>query len=170
MRRKKEIPVEEKSYAALFFILSALLGFVTLWGFWNEAITRRPWKAIQQRFYQYEYEKTKIALEAAKQELPQIEAPKPLDVKRLSKLEQNINDATIRLDEALQERKFLQSEADAINYKYQYALHHAKAKHETEEEDKSDPAVDKWKKRLDEFDRQIEGKLTRCRLSGTYAG
>ena len=102
----------------------------------------------------------KLHLKQLNRKLPQIEAPKPLDAKRLSKLEQNINDATIRLDEALQERKFLQSEADAINYKYQYALHHAKAKHETEEEDKSDPAVDKWKKRLDEFDRQIEGKLT----------
>lgn len=158
MRSKKEIPVEEKSYSALFFILSALLGFVTLWGFWNEAITRRPWKAIQQRFYQYEYEKTKIALEGAQKELPEIETPEPLDAKRLSKLEQNINDATIKLDEALQERKFLQSEADAINYKYQFALHHSKAIHE--KGDKSDPEVDKWKSRLDEFDRQIEGKLT----------
>ena len=158
MRSKKEIPVEEKSYAALFFILSALLGFVTLWGFWNEAITRRPWKAIQQRFYQYEYEKTKIALEGAQKELPEIETPEPLDAKRLSKLEQNINDATIKLDEAIQERKFLQSEADAINYKYQFALHHSKAIHE--KGDKSDPEVDKWKSRLDDYDRQIEGKLT----------
>ncbi len=167
MRRKKEFPVEEKSYAALFFILSALLGFVTLWGFWNEAITRRPWKAIQQRFYQYEYEKTKIALEGAKQDLPEIETSKPLDSKRLNKLEQNISDATINLDEALQERKFLQSEADAINYKYQIALHHAKAKHETG--DKSDPEVDKWKKRLDEFDRQIEGKLTQDMVAAEQA-
>ncbi len=158
MRRKKEFPVEEKSYAALFFILSALLAFVTLWGFWNEAITRRPWKAIQQRFYQYEYEKTKIALEQSKHDLPEIEARKPLDSQRLSKLEKNISDATINLDEALQERKFLQSEADAINYKYQFALHHSNEKPGTG--DKRDSEVDKWKKRLDEFDRQIEGKLT----------
>ena len=69
MRSKKDIPVEEKSYAPLFFILSGLLGLVTIWGFWNETVTRRPWKAIQKNFYQYEYEKAKIELEKAKRDL-----------------------------------------------------------------------------------------------------
>lgn len=149
MRSNKEIRVEEKSYAALFFILSGLLGFVTLWGFYNETITRRPWKEIQRQFYEYEYHKTKIDLEKAQQDLPEIEAPQEIDPKQESSLKGAIAKLQIKLDEAVQERKFDQSESDAINYKYQHALHHG-------EKEKSE----KWKKRLDEFESRIEGELT----------
>ena len=149
MRSKKEIQVEEKSYAALFFILSGLLGFVTLWGFYNETITRRPWKEIQRQFYEYEYQKTKIELEKAKQDLPEIE-DQEIDAKQEDKLRDTIVKSQIKLDEALQERKFDQSEADAINYKYQHALHHEEGHEESE----------KWKKKLDEFEGRIEGEWT----------
>ena len=149
MRSKKEILVEEKSYAALFFILSGLLGFVTLWGFYNETITRRPWKEIQRQFYEYEYQKTKIDLEKAKQDLPEIGAPQEIDPKQEGALKGTIAGLQIKLDEALQDRKFDQSESDAINYKYQYALHHG-------EKEKSE----KWKKKLDELESRIEGELT----------
>ena len=149
MRSNKEIRVEDKSYAALFFILSGLLGFVTLWGFYNETITRRPWKEIQRQFYEYEYQKTKIELEKAKRDLPEIEAPQEIDPKQEKTLKDVIAALQIKLEEALQERKFDQSESDAINYKYQYALHHG----ENEE-------AEKWKKKLDEFESRIEGELT----------
>ena len=39
-------------------------------------------------------------------------------------LQDTIAALQIKLDDALQDRKFDQSESDAINYKYQYALHH----------------------------------------------
>ena len=157
MRNKKDIPVEEKSYAVLFFILSALLGLVTIWGFWSEAITRRPWKGIQQKFYQYEYEKTRIELERAKENLPEIAEPEALDRKKLNELENAVSDATVKREEALQERKFFQSESDAINYKYQHALHVAKGRKTSGD---SDPYVKKWKKKLDELESAIEGPLT----------
>lgn len=153
MRKKKDIPVEEKSYAALFFILCGLLGLVTIWGFWDETVTRRPWKKIQRNFYQYEYEQTKITLDRAKQDLPEIAEPEPLDEKRLSELTQAVSDAKIQFDEAVQERKFEQSQSDAINYKYQHALHEG-AEHGAEQ------AAEKWKKKLDEFDQRIGGELT----------
>ena len=162
MRNKKDIPVEEKSYAVLFFILSALLGLVTIWGFWSEAITRRPWKGIQQKFYQYEYEKTKIELERAKKNLPEITEPRALDRKKLSELENAVADVEVKREEALQERKFIQSESDAINYKYQHALHEAKAHHASGE---GDPTVEKWKKKLDELESAIEGPLTQAVIS-----
>ncbi|MYE89473.1 c-type cytochrome, partial [Candidatus Poribacteria bacterium] len=149
MRSNNEVRVEEKSYAALFFILSGLLGFVTLWGFYNETITRRPWKEIQRQFYEYEYQKTKIELEQAKQDLPEVEAPQEIDPKQEKTLKDTIWNLQIKLDEALQDRKFDQSESDAINYKYQYALHHG-------EKEKAE----KWKKKLDEFESRIEGALT----------
>ena len=122
MRSKKEIPAENKSYSVLFFILSGLLGLVTIWGFWDEMITRRPWKEIQQHFYQYEYEKTNAELENAKQNLPEKPTALQVDEKQLRNLEKEVNTKQVELDEALQERKFEQSKSDAINYKYQHCL------------------------------------------------
>ena len=156
MRNKKEIPAEHKSYSALFFILSGLLGLVTLWGFWSEMITRRPWKQIQQQFYQYEYEKTRADLEQATLALPEIPTPPALDSKELGRLTKEVRNAEVTLEEALQERKFRQSESDAINYKYQHSLHEAKGKH--------NETVDKWQKKLADFESQIEGELTEAVL------
>ena len=156
MRNKKEIPAENKSYSALFFILSGLLGLVTLWGFWSEMITRRPWKQIQQQFYQYEYEKTHAELENAKLALPELSTPQEPDAKALGGLTKAVGDAQVTLDEALQARKFRQSESDAINYKYQHSLHEAKGKH--------NETVDKWQKKLAELESRIEGELTEAVL------
>ncbi len=157
MRNKKEIPAENKSYSALFFLLSGLLGLVTLWGFWNEMITRRPWKQIQQQFYQYEYEKTDAELANAKLALPELSTPQEPDTKELGRLTKVVETAQVALDEALQERKFRQSESDAINYKYQHSLHEAKGKRNA--------TVDKSQKKLAELESQIEGELTEVVLA-----
>ena len=156
VRSKKEIPAESKSYSALFFILSGLLGLVTLWGFWSEMITRRPWKQIQQQFYQYEYEKTHAELETAKLVLPELPTLQEPDPKELGRLTKEVRDAQVTLEEALQERKFRQSESDAINYKYQHSLHEAKGKRNA--------TVDKWQQKLADFESQIEGELTEAVL------
>ncbi|MCY4402446.1 MAG: c-type cytochrome [Candidatus Poribacteria bacterium] len=152
MRSKKEIPAENKSYSALFFILSALLGLVTIWGFWDEMITRRPWKEIQQQFYQYEYDKTKAELEHAKQNPPEKPSAPQIDTKELGNLEKIVETKKVALDEAMQERKFEQSKSDAINYKYQHSLHEAHGTH--------NDTVEKWKEKLDEYEKRIEGELT----------
>ena len=157
MRSKKEIPAESKSYSALFFILSALLGLVTIWGFWDEMITRRPWKQVQQQFYQYEYEKTNAELTNAKLDLPDLSTPQELDPKELGRLTKNVGNAQVALDDALQERKFRQSESDAINYKYQHSLHEAKGKY--------NETVGKWQKKLADLESQIEGDLTEAVLA-----
>ena len=157
MRNKKEIPAENKSYSALFFILSGLLGLVTLWGFWSEMITRRPWKQIQQQFYQYEYEKTHAELENAKLALPELSTPQEPDAKELGELTKAVRDAHVTLEEALQARKFRQSESDAINYKYQHSLHEAKGRR--------NETVDKWQKKLAELESRIEGELTEAVLA-----
>ena len=157
MRSKKEIPAENKSYSALFFILSALLGLVTIWGFWSEMITRRPWKQIQQQFYQYEYDKTKAELTNAESDLPELPTPQELDPKALGRLTKEVENAQVALDEALQERKFRQSESDAINYKYQHSLHEAKGRH--------NETVDKWQKKLADYESRIEAELTEAVLA-----
>ncbi len=160
MRSKKEIPAESKSYSALFFILSGLLGLVTIWGFWSEMITRRPWKQVQQQFYQYEYEKTRAELENAKLALPELPTPQEPNAKELGRLTKEVRNAQVALDEALQERKFRQSESDAINYKYQHSLHEAKA----HSANSHDATVDKWQKKLADYESQIEGELTEAVL------
>ncbi len=153
MRNKKEIPAEKKSYSVLFFILSALLGLVTIWGFWSEMITRRPWKEIQQNFYTYEYEKTKSEYENAVQNLPPEKPSKPeIDEKELRELTKTKIEKQVKLDEAMQNRKFEQSKSDAINYKFQHSLHEAKGEY-TE-------TVQKYKKKLDEYEKRIESELT----------
>ena len=152
VRSKKEIPAESKSYSVLFFILSALLGLVTIWGFWSEMITRRPWKEIQQQFYQYEYEKTKAELEKAVKNPPEEPSKPELDKNELRKLEKDIEEKKVALDEAMQDRKFEQSKSDAINYKYQHSLHEAHGEYTD--------TVNKWKEKLDEFEQRIEGELT----------
>ncbi|MDE0315521.1 MAG: c-type cytochrome [Candidatus Poribacteria bacterium] len=157
MKSKKEIHAEKKSYSVLFFILSALLGLVTIWGFWDEMITRRPWKEIQQRFYQYEYEKTDAELTSAKKNLPEIPSKPEIDEKQLRDLEKEVNTKQVELDEAMQERKFEQSKSDAINYKYQHSLHEAQGEY-TE-------TVKKWKEKLDEYEKRIEGELTSAVLN-----
>ena len=148
MRSQKEIPAENKSYAALFFILSALLGLVTIWGFWSEMITRRPWKQIQQQFYQYEYDKTKAELANALSDLPELPTPQEPDVKELRRLTKEVENAQVALDEALQERKFRQSESDAINYKYQHSLHEAKGRY--------NETVSKWQKKLADYESRLK--------------
>lgn len=157
MKSKKEIHAEKKSYSVLFFILSALLGLVTIWGFWDEMITRRPWKEIQQRFYQYEYEKTNAELTNAKKNLPEIPSEPQFNEKQLRDLEKEVNTKQVELDEAMQERKFEQSKSDAINYKYQHSLHEAHGEY-TE-------TVKKWKEKLDEYEKRIEGELTSAVLN-----
>ena len=160
MRSKKEIPAESKSYSALFFILSGLLGLVTIWGFWSEMITRRPWKQVQQQFYQYEYEKTRAELENAKLALPELPTLQEPNAKELGRLTKEARNAQVALDEALQERKFRQSESDAINYKYQHSLHEANA----HSGNSHNATVDKWQKKLADYESQIEGVLTEAVL------
>ena len=152
MRSKKEIPAEQKSYSVLFFILSALLGLVTIWGFWSEMITRRPWKGIQQEYYSFEYEKTKIEYENAEKLLSD-KPPKPeIDEKELRDVLKTVTEKQVQLDEAMQARKFEQSKSDAINYKFQHSLHEAKGEYTD--------TVLKYKKTLDEYEKRIEGELT----------
>ena len=158
VQNKKEIPAENKSYSALFFILSGLLGLVTLWGFWSEMITRRPWKQIQQQFYQYEYDKTYAELEKAKSALPELVTPQKPDAKALSWLDGRGQERRrSHWTKRLQERKFRQSESDAINYKYQHSLHEAKGKH--------NETVDKWQNKLADLESRIEGELTAAVLT-----
>src|SRR2546427_6873439 len=51
-------PVERQNHALSFFILSMLISVCTAWSFYDEFISRRPWKGYQERTFTYEREKT----------------------------------------------------------------------------------------------------------------
>src|SRR6266567_98960 len=52
---------EKKSYGSIFVLGSVILVVLTLWSFWDDNITRRPWKAFQARFYRLDYQKAQVA-------------------------------------------------------------------------------------------------------------
>src|ERR1051325_4103180 len=60
---------EKKSYGSVFVIGSALLVVLTLWAFWDDNITRRPWKRYQTEFYRLDYQKAKSAYDAEDKKL-----------------------------------------------------------------------------------------------------
>ena len=99
-------------------------------------------------------------LENAKLALPELPTPQEPNAKELGRLTKEVRNAQVALDEALQERKFRQSESDAINYKYQHSLHEAKA----HSANSHDATVDKWQKKLADYESQIEGELTEAVL------
>lgn len=71
-QEKKE---EEKSFALHFLILSLLLIFFSVWVFWKEVATLRPWKTYQKEYYALKHKMTEEELEKAKKELrrPQVQ-------------------------------------------------------------------------------------------------
>ena len=128
---------EKKSYGSVFLLGSALLVVVTLWSFWDDNITRRPWKKFQADFYRLDYRKAKAAYEEedkklradpAYQELiKKLEAEKAsLDrgdlAKKLNELRRNEVKADVRFTELDQEVKFIKSELEEAWYEYDHAV------------------------------------------------
>src|ERR1041384_2111544 len=59
--RGVDLKEEKKSYGSVFVIGVALLVALSLWAYWDDNITRRPWKGVQARFYRLDYGKAKAA-------------------------------------------------------------------------------------------------------------
>ena len=60
---------EKKSYASIFVIGIGLLVAFSFWAFWDDNITRRPWKAFQSRFYRLDYAKAQAAYDEENKKL-----------------------------------------------------------------------------------------------------
>jgi mono/diheme cytochrome c family protein len=147
--------VERKSYGGIYFVIILIGSLMTLWAFWDEVITRRPWKKYQVRFNQLELARTKEELKQAKAKLTTPEY-KELE-KKLAQAEKEfkskkgtyqkaldrLQEANTKLFEINQEQQFLKSEADEAFYWYSKALH---------ENDKDAPIR---KQELDKLEEQI---------------
>lgn len=128
---------EKKSYGSVFVLGSALLVVVTLWAFWDDNFTRRPWKKVQAEFYRLDYGKAKQAYEEGDKKLqadPNYqELVKKLAAareslrsgelaKRLKKLEREERKVEVRFSELDQEVKFIKSELEEAWYEYDHAV------------------------------------------------
>lgn len=128
---------EKKSYGSVFLIGSALLAAVTLWSFWDDNITRRPWKKFQAEFFRIDYQKAQAAYDAEDQKLREDPAYQELVKKleaekasleggelaeKLGALQEEEVKATVRFTELDQEVKFIKSELEEAWYEYDHAV------------------------------------------------
>src|SRR5918996_4237854 len=128
---------EKKSYASIFLIGIALLVAVSFWAFWDDNLTRRPWKSVQARFYRLDYAKAKAAYDEEHKKLLQDPTYQELSKKltaaqtslkegdlgrRLAALDKQEEQATVRFQEWDQEVKFIKSELEEASYEYDHAV------------------------------------------------
>jgi len=128
---------EKKSYGSVFLLGSALLVVLTLWSFWDDNITRRPWKKYQAGFYRLDYRKAIAAYEEEDKKLQADPAYQELDKKlavekarltrgdlaqRLGELRREESRAEVRFGELDQEVKFVKSELEEAWYEHDHAV------------------------------------------------
>jgi mono/diheme cytochrome c family protein len=128
---------EKKSYGSIFVVGIALLVTLSFWAFWDDNISRRPWKAFQARFYRLDYSRAKAAYDeedkklqgdANYKELSQKLAAAQASLKsgelgrKLAALEKQEDDATVRFKEIDQDVKFIKSELEEAGYEYDHAV------------------------------------------------
>lgn len=128
---------EKKSYGSVFLLASSLLLVLTLWSFWDDNITRRPWKKVQAEFYRLDYRKAdaayqeedrKLQADPAYQELVKKLAAEQASLaggdlaKKLRDLRREETKADVRFSELDQENKFVKSELEEAWYEYDHAV------------------------------------------------
>lgn len=131
IKKRREIPVEQRRYDKIYLALSSILLLATLYAVIDEVSIRRPWKEYQRKFYQLKlakldslykiavanfdsvrYKELKEELEEAKAGLESEEYKKALaDYKKYEK----------ELADLLREFQFAKSRSDEYYYFYQRA-------------------------------------------------
>ena len=173
---------EKKSYGSVFLLGSALLVVVTLWSFWDDNITRRPWKRYQANFYRLDYQKAKAAYaeedkklqadpayqeQVKKLKAEQESLEKGELAKKLKTLESQEKSATVRFGELDQQVKFIKSELEETWYEHDHALQQGrpvkpykeKIAELEERKNKLEPDVEKARQERDRIKEEIK-KIT----------
>src|SRR5437870_7200539 len=170
---------EKKSYGSIFVLGSILLVVLTLWSFWDDNITRRPWKRYQAQFYRLDYQKAKAAYDEENKKLQADPAYQDL-TKRITAAERSLSSgelrkkldaltreqtrAQVRYTEQDQEIKFLKSELEEAWYEHDHAVQTggnpkavlAKIEELNKEKAKLDPQLEAARQRRDQLKDQIE--------------
>jgi mono/diheme cytochrome c family protein/predicted nucleic acid-binding Zn-ribbon protein len=128
---------EKKSYGSVFVVGAGLLVALSLWAYWDDNITRRPWKGVQANFYRLDYKKAKAAYDeedkklqgdANYQELSKKLAAFRASVssgdlsKKLTALENEERRATVKFQEIDQKVKDVKSELEEAWYEHDHAV------------------------------------------------
>ena len=128
---------EKKSYGSVFIIGSGLLVALSLWAFWDDNFTRRPWKGVQANFYRLDYNRAKAAYDEEDKKLQADSNYQELTKKlaafqaslnsgelgrKLKALEREEERATVRFQEIDQEVKNVKSELEEAWYEYDHAV------------------------------------------------
>jgi mono/diheme cytochrome c family protein len=169
---------DRKSYGSIFLIGAALLVALTLWAYWDDNITRRPWKGVQQGFFRLDYQKAQSAYEEEQKKLqadPNYqELTKKLAAakaslsggelgKKLADLESQEVEATVHFIELDQEVKFIKSELEEAWYEFDHATQqkrnakpHLEHIRELEKEQaKIDPELEKARQKREQIKEEI---------------
>ena len=170
---------EKRSYSSIFLIGSALLVVLTLWSFWDDNITRRPWKRYQAEFYRLDYRKAKAAYDEEDKKLQADPAYQDLVkklaaaktslasgelAKRLKELNQEEIQADVRFNDLDQEAKFFKSELEEAWYEYDHAVqlqkdprpYQARIQELDKEKAKLDPQVEAVRQKRDQIKEEIK--------------
>ena len=128
---------EKKSYGSVFVIGIALLVALSLWAYWDDNFTRRPWKGVQAYFYRLDYSKAQAAYDEEDKKLKEDakyqELSKKLAAyqaslaggelgKKLKALESEEARATVKFQEADQKVKNVKSELEEAWYEHDHAV------------------------------------------------
>ncbi|MGE5306338.1 MAG: c-type cytochrome [Alphaproteobacteria bacterium] len=128
---------EKKSYGSIFVVGIALLVALSLWAFWDDNISRRPWKAFQAQFYRLDYNRAKAAYDEEDKKLQADANYRELSQKladaqaslnkgelnrKLAALQKQEEEATVRFKEIDQDVKFIKSELEEAGYEYDHAI------------------------------------------------
>jgi len=177
--RGVDLKEEKKSYGSVFVIGVALLVALSLWAYWDDNITRRPWKGVQARFYRLDYGKAKAAYDEEDKKLqddPKYQelSKKLSDIqtslargelaKKLQALEQEEAKATVVFKDRDQEVKFIKSELEEAWYEHDHAVQEKRnpapyleqIKQLDAAQSKLDPEVEKAQARRDQLREEIK--------------
>ena len=124
---------EHISYSFLFFTVSAITLFVTLWAFWDDEYSRRGYKVYQEQYFKEQFAIAETQWKANNTEIKDKEKQigdnlgakisKLADDDNYLALVEEVRLKQITLDEAKEKKKFAGSHVDEAYYYYKKALH-----------------------------------------------
>src|SRR3970040_912550 len=170
---------EKKSDGSVFLIGIALLVVLTVWSFWDDNITRRPWKAMQARFYHLDFGKAKAAYDEENKKLQADVAYQDLSKKlsaaqaslsggalgqKLESLEKQETAATVGFNTFVKEVKNIKSELEEAWYEHDHAVQQKRnvkpylerIKEFDKEKEKLDPELEKARQKRELIKEEIK--------------
>ena len=124
---------EHISYSFLFFAVSAVTLFVTLWAFWDDEYSRRGYKVYQEQFYKEQFAVAEAQWKENNTEIKdkekEISENLGAKISQLSEddnyiaLVEEVRLKQIALDETKEKKKFAGSHVDEAYYYYKKAMH-----------------------------------------------